>query len=85
MLIEPDAHARYVAATLAVVNCELRKVAVPAGTLRTIFGLLERAQDRAEHLADALCVPDTMCAPPRLPRPARASSASNVLPFARRA
>lgn len=82
MLIEQDAQARYVAATLAVLSAELGTVGLPAEVRRSIFGLLQRAQERAEQLADHLC------ANARTPKPCldtRASlSGGNVIPFARR-
>jgi hypothetical protein len=85
MLIEQDAQARYVAATLAVLNSELRTVSLPAEIRGSIFGLLQRAQERAEDLAVALRSADAACpSSPRLTVFAGFST-NNVIPFARRA
>jgi len=87
MLIEHDAHARHVAVALAVVTSELRKIAPPTEAYRTLLSQLQRAQERSEHLADALCEIETTPRSPRLrrrPIPAQPSN-SNVIPFARRA
>lgn len=51
MLTEPDLQARYVAATLGVIETELQKLDLPTSNLRALFALVANASKVAAHLA----------------------------------
>ncbi|MGY4414882.1 hypothetical protein ACVWW4_006618 [Bradyrhizobium sp. LB7.1] len=56
MLTEPDMQARYLAATLSVIETEMRATAVAADR-SALFALVSRAATAATRLADALAQP----------------------------
>jgi hypothetical protein len=54
MLTEPDMQARYVAATLGVIEAELRKIVTAPADRGALFALLSGAARAARRLADDL-------------------------------
>ena len=54
MLTEPDMQARYVAATLGVIETELRKLDIPASNRRALSALAASASRAATRLAEDL-------------------------------
>lgn len=83
MLTEPDMQARYVAATLGVIEAELRKLDLPTSNRRALFTLVASAAKAAARLADELDPPADVriqaCA--RAPDPA--DHRENVIAFQR--
>jgi hypothetical protein len=54
MLIEPDMQARYVAATLGVIEAELRRIVTAPADRGALFALVSGAAKAATRLADDL-------------------------------
>jgi len=80
MLTEPDMQARYVAATLGVIETELRKLDMPANNKRALVALVAGATKAAARLANELDRPGSesfQCSP------AVAAQSSNVVAFRR--
>ena len=81
MLTEPDMQARYVAATLAVIEAELRKADTPAIDRSALFALVAGATKIATRLADNLERPGRRG--PELHATTPSASRSNVIAFRR--
>ena len=83
MLTEPDMQARYVAATLGVIEAELRKLDMPAGNRQALVTLVTGAARAATRLADELEQPTHPGGDSFLCSPALAADRGNVLAFKR--
>jgi hypothetical protein len=83
MLTEPDMQARYVAATLAVIEAELRKVDTPAADRSALFALVTGATKVATRLAEDLEQPGRRGCESVLHAATPAASRGNVVAFRR--
>ncbi len=81
MLTEPDMQARYVAATLGVIETELRNPDTSAGNRRALSALVAGASRAAARLAQDL--ERRAGTPARFNPPAASLEQSNVLAFRR--
>ena len=83
MLTEPDMQARYVAATLGVIEAELRKVDTPAADRSALFALVAGAAKVATRLAIELEQPGRQGCESVLHAATPAASRGNVVAFRR--
>jgi len=83
MLTEPDMQARYVAATLGVIETELRKLDMPASNRQALVTLVTGAARVATRLADELEQPTHPDCDSFLCSPALAADRGNFLAFKR--
>jgi hypothetical protein len=83
MLTEPDMQARYVAATLAVIEAELRRTDTPAVDRSALFALVAGATKAATQLADELEQPGRQACESVLRSVTPAASRSNIIEFRR--
>jgi hypothetical protein len=83
MLTEPDMQARYVAATLAIIEAELRTADTPAANRSALFALVAGATKVATRLADELERPGRQACESVLRSVTPAASRSNVVAFRR--
>jgi hypothetical protein len=84
MLTEPDMQARYVAATLGVIEAELRKIVTAPADRSALFALVSGAAKAAARLADDLarsgCPPNDTAASCS---GATAAAGGNIIAFRR--
>jgi hypothetical protein len=83
MLTEPDMQARYVAATLGVIEAELRKIDAASADRGALFALVSGAAKAAARLADLLAQPERPPSHKAAPCRATAAVGSNVIAFRR--
>jgi hypothetical protein len=83
MLTEPDMQARYVAATLAVIEAELRKADTPVADRSALFALVAGATKVATRLAEDLEQPGRRACESLSHSVTPAASRSNVVAFRR--
>jgi len=83
MLTEPDMQARYVAATLAAIEAELRKAGTPTADRSALFALVAGATKVATRLAEDLELPGHRACESVSHSATPAASRSNVVAFRR--
>lgn len=84
MLTEPDMQARYVAATLGVIEAELRKIVTAPPDRSALFALVSGAAKAATRLADDLARANRSPMRDAVARPgANARAGGNILAFRR--
>jgi len=83
MLTEPDMQARYVAATLAVIEAEMHKPDSPASDRSALFVLVAGASKVATRLADDLKQPGPRACESVLHQATPAADRGNVVAFRR--
>jgi hypothetical protein len=84
MLTEPDMQARYVAATLGVIENELRKIITAPADRGALFALVSGAAKAATRLADDLAQAERDLSHPAAARSgATAVTGGNIIAFRR--